>query len=37
MKEHQRAFTTWLMDKEMPTEDMTMKMLASRLSSYVTS
>jgi hypothetical protein len=30
MKEHQRVFTTWLMDKDRPTEDMTMKMLASR-------
>jgi hypothetical protein len=30
MKEHQRVFTTWLMDKEIPIEDMTMMMLASR-------
>jgi hypothetical protein len=37
MKEHRRVFTTWLMDKEIPTEDMTMKMLASRPSSCVTS
>jgi hypothetical protein len=36
MKEHRRVFTTWLMDKDIPTEDMTMKMLASHLSSYVT-
>jgi hypothetical protein len=37
MKEHRRVFTTWLMDKEIPTEDMTMKMLTSRPSSCVTS
>jgi hypothetical protein len=37
MKEHRRVFTTWLMDKEIPTEDMTMKMLPSRPSSCVTS
>jgi hypothetical protein len=37
MKEHLRVFTTWLMDKEIPTEDMTMKMLASFPSNYVTS
>jgi hypothetical protein len=37
MKEHQRVFTTWLMDKEIPTEDITMKMLSSRPSSCVTS
>jgi hypothetical protein len=37
MKEHRRVFTTWLMDKEIPTEDMMMKMLASRPSSCVTS
>jgi hypothetical protein len=37
MKEHRRVFITWLMDKEIPTEDMTMKMLASHPSSYVTS
>jgi hypothetical protein len=37
MKEHQRIFTTWLMDKYIPIEDMTMKMLASRPSSCVTS
>jgi hypothetical protein len=37
MKEHRRVFTTWLMDKEIPIEDMIMKMLASRPSSCVTS
>jgi hypothetical protein len=37
MKEHRRVFTAWLMDKEIPTEDMMMKMLASRPSSCVTS
>jgi hypothetical protein len=37
MKEHRRVFTTWLMDKDIPTEDMTMKMLASRPSNCVTS
>jgi hypothetical protein len=37
MKEHRRIFTTWLMDKEIPTEDMTMKMMASRPSNCVTS
>jgi hypothetical protein len=37
MKEHQRVFTTWLMDKEIPIEDMTMMMLTSRPSSCVTS
>jgi hypothetical protein len=37
MKEHQCIFTTWLMDKYKPIEDMTMKMLASRPSSRVTS
>jgi hypothetical protein len=36
-KEHRHIFTTWLMDKEIPTEDMTMKMLASLPSSCVTS
>jgi hypothetical protein len=36
MKEHRRVFTTWLMDKEIPTEDMTMKMLVSRPSRCVT-
>jgi hypothetical protein len=36
MKEHRRVFTTWLMDKDIPTEDMMMKMLASRPSSCVT-
>jgi hypothetical protein len=37
MKEHRRVFTTWLMDKEIHTENMTMKMLASRPSSCVIS
>jgi hypothetical protein len=37
MKEHRRIFTTWLMDKEIPTEDMMMKMLTSHPSSCVTS
>jgi hypothetical protein len=37
MKEHRRVFTTWLMDKEIPTENMTMKMLAFHPSSCVTS
>jgi hypothetical protein len=37
MKEHRHVFITWLMDKEIPTEDMTMKMLASHPSSCVTS
>jgi hypothetical protein len=37
MKEHRRVFTTWLMKKDIPTEDMAMKMLASRPSCYVTS
>jgi hypothetical protein len=36
MKDHRRVFTTWLMDKEISIEDMMMKMLASRPSSYVT-
>jgi hypothetical protein len=36
MKEHRRVFTTWLMDKDTPTEDMAMKMMASRPSSYAT-
>jgi hypothetical protein len=36
VKEHRRVFTTWLMDKEIPIEDMTMKMLASHPSSCVT-
>jgi hypothetical protein len=36
-KEHKRVFTTWLMDKDIPTEETTMKMLASRPSSCVTS
>jgi hypothetical protein len=37
MKEHQRVFSTWLMEKDILIEDMTMKMLASRPSSCVTS
>jgi hypothetical protein len=37
MKEHRSVFTTSLMDKEIPIEDMTMKMMASRSSSCVTS
>jgi hypothetical protein len=37
MKEHRHIFTTWLMDKEIPIDDMTMKMLASRPSSCVAS
>jgi hypothetical protein len=36
-KEHRRLFTTWLMDKDIPTIEMTTKMLASRSSSCVTS
>jgi hypothetical protein len=37
MKEHRHVFTTWLMDKEIPIEDMMMKMLASHPSNCVTS
>jgi hypothetical protein len=37
LKEHRHVFTTWLMDKEIPIEDMTMKMLSSCPSSCVTS
>jgi hypothetical protein len=37
MKGHRHVFTTSLMDKEIPTEDMMMKMLASCPSSCVTS
>jgi hypothetical protein len=37
MKEHRCVFTTWLMDKDILTEEMTMKMLASRPLSCVTS
>jgi hypothetical protein len=37
MKEHRRVFTTWFMDKEIPTKDMTMKMVSSRPSSCITS
>jgi hypothetical protein len=37
MKEHRRVFITWLIYKEIPIEDMTIKMLASRPSSCVTS
>jgi hypothetical protein len=36
IKEHRCVFTIWLMDKEIPTEDMTMKMLTSCPSSWVT-
>jgi hypothetical protein len=37
MKEHRHVFTTQLMDKDIHTKEMTMKMLASRPSSCVTS
>jgi hypothetical protein len=37
MKEHQRIFTTWLMYKDIPTEEAMMKMLASHPLSCVTS
>jgi hypothetical protein len=37
MKGLRRIFITWLMDKDIPTEEMAMKMLASRLSSCITS
>jgi hypothetical protein len=37
MKEHQHVLTTWLMKKDIPTKDMTMKMLASHPSKCVTS
>jgi hypothetical protein len=37
MKEHRRVLTTWLMDIDIPIEEMTMKMLASHPSSCVTS
>jgi hypothetical protein len=37
MKERRRVFITWLMEKDIPIEDMMMKMLASQPSSYVTS
>jgi hypothetical protein len=37
MKEHQRVFTTWLMNKYIPIEDMMIKILASHPSSCVTS
>jgi hypothetical protein len=37
MKEHRRVFTTWLIDKDISTEEMTMKMLASGPSNCVTS
>jgi hypothetical protein len=36
-KEHRRVFITWLMDKDIPTEETTMKMLASHPSSCVIS
>jgi hypothetical protein len=37
MKGHQHIFTTWLMNKDIPTAEMMMKMLASHPSSCVTS
>jgi hypothetical protein len=37
MKEHQRVCTTWLMKKDILTEDMMMKVLAFYPSSCVTS
>jgi hypothetical protein len=37
MKEYQHVFTTWLMDKNIPTKEMMKKMLASHPSSCVTS
>jgi hypothetical protein len=37
MKEHQRVFTTWLMDKDIPPKEAKMKMLASHPSSCMTS
>jgi hypothetical protein len=37
MKEHRRVFITWLIDKDIPTEEKMIKMLASHPSSYVTS
>jgi hypothetical protein len=37
MKEHRHVFTTWWMNKDIPTEEATMKMLASRPSSCVRS
>jgi hypothetical protein len=37
MKEHWRIFTTWLMDKDKPTKEMTTKKLASRPSSCLIS
>jgi hypothetical protein len=37
MKEHRHVFTTWLMDKYIPIEEATMKILTSRPSSCVTS
>jgi hypothetical protein len=37
MKEHRYVFTTWLMDKDIPTKELMMKLLASRRSSCVTS
>jgi hypothetical protein len=36
MKEHRCVFTTWLMDKNISTEDITMKMLTPHPSSCVT-
>jgi hypothetical protein len=37
MKERRRVFTTWLMGKDIPMEELTLKILASRPSSCVTS
>jgi hypothetical protein len=37
MKEHRSIFTIWLMDKDIPTEEMMMKIMASHPSSCVTS
>jgi hypothetical protein len=37
MKAHRRVFTTWLMDKDIPIKEVTMKMLASHPSICVTS
>jgi hypothetical protein len=37
MKDQRRVFTTWLMHKDIPTTEMTMKMLACHPSSCVTS
>jgi hypothetical protein len=37
MKVHRRIFTIWLMEKDIPTENMMMKMLTSHPSSCMTS